>query len=119
MGKDKLASTRSSVDEKIQEAERRARQTGADAQAEYNSYKASAQKTLENARDSTEELYKEGRSMADRKVTEAAEKGEEVKASWSSWLGWGKSEAEKRKRDAARKVADTAEDVNQRADKQT
>jgi hypothetical protein len=61
--------------------------------------------------------------MADRKATEAQsdveKKGEEVKAGWSNWLGWGKSEAEKTKRDTAGKVANTAEDVRQRADKQS
>lgn len=61
--------------------------------------------------------------MADHKATEARsnveKKGEEVKAGWSNWLGWGKSKAEKGKRDAAGKAADTAEDVRQRVDKQT
>lgn len=123
VGQDKLTSARSNVDSKIQEAERRARQTGADIEAKYDSYKASAQKSLADARGSTENLYKEARSMADRKATEVRsdveKKGDQVNAGWSNWLGWGKSEAEKGKRDAASKIADTAEDVKQQADKQT
>lgn len=59
--------------------------------------------------------------MADRKAAEmqsdVEKQGEKVKAGWFNWLGWGKSEAEKAKRDAAGKVANTAEDVRQRAEK--
>ena len=103
----------------MQEVEERARQVGADVE---DTYKASAQRTLAEARDSTANLYEEARSMADRKATEALsdaeKKGEEVKAGWSSWLGWGKSKTEKGKRDAAGNVADAADGVRQRADKQ-
>jgi len=114
--KGKMASARSEV-------EGQARQVEADLQSKYDSSKVSAQKTLQRARDSTENLFNQARSTADRELSNAqsgAEKtGEEVKAGWLSWLGWGKSEAKKGKRDAAGKVAETAEDVRQRADKQS
>ena len=108
------------MDGKVQETEGRARQAEADVEAKYDSYKAATRKTLADAQDSTEHLYEKARSMTDRKATEALsdveKKGEEVKASWSNWLGWGKSKAEQPgKRGGAGKLADTGE---QRADKQ-
>jgi hypothetical protein len=122
IGQEQIASRRPTIDQKSQEAEGRARKVAADAEAKYDSYKASAQKTLADARDSTEHLYNDARSTADRKAAEVRsdveKKGEEVKAGWSNWLGWGKSEAEKAKRDTAGKVANAADDVRQRADKQ-
>jgi len=117
VGQDKLASARSKVDEKVQEAEGRARKAGADVKAKYDSYKGSAQKTLADARGSTENLYEEARSMTDRKAADVEKKGREVKAGWSTWLGWGKSTAEEGKRDAVGKAADGADGVAQRADK--
>jgi hypothetical protein len=120
---DKLASARSTVNGKVHDAEGRARQVGADAQAKYDSYKSSAQKSLADAKDSTENLYQDARSTIDRKasetLSEAGKKGEAAKAGWFSWLGWGKSAAEKGNREAAAKVSETAEDVRKRADKHT
>jgi hypothetical protein len=109
------------VDGKVQETEGRARQAEADVEAKYDSYKAATRKTLAGAQGSTENLYEKARSMTDRKATEVlsdvGKKGEEAKAGWSNWLGWGKSKAEEGKRGTARKVADVA-DGEQRADKQ-
>lgn len=84
------------------------------------------------ARDSTEQLYGEARSGADRQATELREdaerKAEQAKQGWFSWLGWGKSKAqdakdtveskaEQEKRYAAQKVADGAEGARTRAEK--
>ena len=49
----------------------------------------------------------------------AEKKGEQAKEGWFSWLGWGKSKAEDAKKDAAEKVAESADDVKKRAEKHT
>jgi len=82
---------------------------------------------LTRARDSTENLYNEARSSADRKAaearSEAEKKAEQAKSGWFSWWGSTKSQAEAKgdelKRDAAGKVANSAEDVKSRAEKHT
>ncbi|KAF8995480.1 hypothetical protein BDQ17DRAFT_1250692, partial [Cyathus striatus] len=63
--------------------------------AKYDSYKNQVKDSVVHARDSTESLYNEARSNAERKAAElkaeADRKAHEAKQGWFSWLGWGKS----------------------------
>jgi len=100
-----------------------------------------AEDTLTRTKGQTESAYRDTRDNAEQKAAElrrgAERKGEEVKEGWFSWLGYGKSkvadaeqlakerrnqleaEADRLKREAARGVANTAEDVRVRAEKHT
>ena len=95
---------------------------------------------MNHTKESTEALLRSTRDAADRKSAELrddAKRGkEEVKEGWFSWLGYGQNkveevssgareakerldaEAERLRKEAASKVARTAEDVRIRADKQ-
>ena len=66
-------------------------------------------------RQSTEHLYSEAREKVSHGIHEAEKKGEEAKAGWFSWLGWGKSKGEEVKKEGAEKVAEGAENVKQKA----
>ncbi|KAJ2931238.1 hypothetical protein H1R20_g5836, partial [Candolleomyces eurysporus] len=92
-------------------------------------------------RNSTEALYREARDNAEHKSAElradADRKAREAKQGWFSWLGFGKSkveegenaareakdkldtEAERLRKEAARGVANAAEDVRVKAEKRT
>lgn len=100
-----------------------------------------AEDGLTRTREQTEAAYRTARDSAEYKAAElrhgAERKGEQVKAGWFDWLGWGKgkvsdteqlvnerkrqleAEAERLKREAAKGVAFTAEDVRVRAEKHT
>lgn len=131
-GKDKLDSVRSSADNRVNDAEARARGLTDRTEEKLAEYRNTARDSLSRARDSTEQLYGEARSTADRKAAELREeaerKAEQAKEGWFSWLGWGKSKAQgaketienktdQEKRYAAQKVADGAESARTRAEK--
>ncbi|KAJ3550934.1 hypothetical protein NMY22_g126 [Coprinellus aureogranulatus] len=100
-----------------------------------------AEDGIKRTKEETEAMYRNTRETAERKAEElrreAERKGEDVKRGWFSWLGYGKSkvsdaedaakqrrdqlesEADRLKREAARGVANTAEDVRVRAEKHT
>lgn len=103
---------RSSASGLVDDAEARARKASADAHAKYDAYKSSAEKSLFEARSSTEHLYDEARAKAEAKT-------EEVKDGWFSWLGWGKSKVDQGKKEGAQKVADAAGSVKKEAEKHT
>ena len=77
-----------------------------------------------------DKVYDDTKAAADRKLgdtrSEIGKRTEQVKRGWFSWLGWGKSEAQKgkdhledAKRTAAGGAANTAKDAGQRAEKHT
>lgn len=100
-----------------------------------------AEQSVDAAKRSTQETYRDVRDNAERKAAElkhdAEKTGEQVKQGWFSWLGWGKSKAseaeaavkereaqaardlENLKKSGAQKVANAAEDVRNRAEKHT
>ncbi|KAF9476379.1 hypothetical protein BDN70DRAFT_882561 [Pholiota conissans] len=111
---------------------REGRSIGEDIESKYSTARDATRGNLSRARDSTERYYNEARESVDHKTTEAREaadrKAHEAKQSWYSWLGWGKSKAEKGahmveseadrvKREAAEKVAEAAHRVGVRAEK--
>jgi len=125
MGKEKLEGVRSAVDSERDKYAREAqdKSIGEDVEAKYDSAKGATRDSLAKARYSTGSLYNDARSATERKAAEAREgaerKAKEVKAGWFSWLGQGKStvesgahdEADQLKREAAQKVANSAESV--------
>lgn len=106
-----------------------------DAEAKYDA----AKQSVLQARDSTEQLYDEARNATGRRANEVRgdfeNAGNKAKEGWFSWKGWGKSKAEeggekmnrseedvretldKDKQYVARKVADSAGDVQRQAEK--
>jgi len=78
------------VDNKLREAEQRAREAAANVQANVDQYKKSAENTLSGVRESTENLRLSTEQKASELASEVERKGEEVKESWFGWMGTGK-----------------------------
>lgn len=81
----------------VRTTEARGRGIAADLEAKYDSAKGSAKENLTRARDSSENLYNEARSLAEEKGANvhqgAQKKMDEAKNGWFSWFNWGKSKA--------------------------
>lgn len=77
----------------VRSTEARGRGIAADIEAKYDS----AKEKLTRARDSTENLYNEARSLGEEKGANARQgaqkKMDEAKNGWFSWFNWGKSKA--------------------------
>ena len=116
--------------ERLGSAEREAKEAGggfvADLETKYDSVKGSAKENLTRARDSTENLYKEARSLSKQEVDEAKKKVDQAKNGWSSWFNWGKSKADDIESEAersaehlrskgAQSVANSGENAKERA----
>lgn len=98
-----------------------------------------AEDGIKRTKEETEAMYRSTRDTAENKAEElrreAQRKGEDVKEGWFNWLGYGKSkvsgaeqaarerryqlesDADRLKREAAKGVANAAEDVRVRAEK--
>jgi hypothetical protein len=85
----------------VQEAEARARQEAAAAQAQVGATKAKL-----------ERKYNETKA-------EAEKMGHDAKAGWLSWWRWGSTKADETKKSGAAKAAGAAEDVKKEAEKHT
>lgn len=98
--------------EKLESAEREGETRGkgvvADLEAQYDTVKGSAKEKLTRARDSTENLYNDARSVSEQKVAsardDAQKKVDKAKNGWSSWFNWGKSKADDIESEAERKL---------------
>ena len=97
-----------SAEREAKEAETRGRGVVADLEAKYDTVKGSAKENLTRARDSTENLYNEARSLSEQKVAnardDAQKKMDKAKNGWSSWFNWGKSKADDIESEAERKL---------------
>ena len=100
-----ICAPQTSSKEKLGSAEREAKEVEtrggglvADLESKYDSVKGSAKENLMRARDSSENLYNEARSLGEQKAAnvrdDAQKKVDEVKNGWSSWFNWGKSKAD-------------------------
>jgi len=116
------------VEKEARETETHGRGLAADLEAKYDSVKGSAKENLTRARDSTENLYNEARSLTEQKAASAREdaqkKIDQAKNGWFSWFNWGKSkaddiesEAERLKGKGAQTVASSAESAKKHAEK--
>ena len=97
-----------SVEREAKEAEKHGRGVVGDLEAKYDTVKGSATENLTRARDSTENLYNEARTMSEQKVAnardDAQKKVDKAKNGWSSWFNWGKSKADDIESEAERKL---------------
>jgi hypothetical protein len=97
-----------SAEREVKEAETRGGGLVTDLEAKYDNVKGSAKENLTRARDSTENLYSEARSLSEQKAAnardEAQKKVEKAKNGWSSWFNWGRSKADDIESEAERKL---------------
>lgn len=113
-----------SAEREVKDTETRGGGVVADLEAKYDSVKGSAKENLTRARDSTENLYNEARSVSEQKAANARDdaqrKVDQAKNGWSSWFNWGKSkaddiesEAEHLRSKGAQTAANSAENVKE------
>ena len=111
---DTHSATQTSGKEKLdsmeKEAETRGRGVVSDLETKYDAVKGSAKENVTRARDSTESLYKEARSVGEQKVAnardDAQKKVDKGKNGWSSWFNWGKTKADDIESEAERITAE-------------
>ena len=117
-----------SAEREAKEGETRGGRIVADVEAKYDSVKGSAKEGLTRARDSTENLYNEARSLSEQKAAnardDAQKKVDKAKNGWSSWFNWGKSkaddiesEAEHMRSKGGQSVANSAEKAKEGGEK--
>lgn len=99
------------MDESRYDLTEQARQTAHEAQAKLNQYKNAAEKSLADAKRTSEQKYEETKDAVAQRADEAKDAGQ-------GWFGWGQSKTDEAKREGAQKVAEGAEDVKKKAERQ-
>ena len=116
-----LNSVQSTAEKEAKEMETRGRGLAADLEAKYDSVKGSAKDSLTRARDSTENLYNEARSLSEQKAADARDdaqkKMDQAKNGWFSWFNWGKSKADDIESEAEYLRGKAAENIKERGEK--
>ncbi|KAG1847359.1 hypothetical protein DFJ58DRAFT_798160 [Suillus subalutaceus] len=95
---------RQKVDESLHDLTERARQTAHEAQEKLNQYKNATEQTLADARRTSEQKFEETKHGP--------------KDAGQTWFSWGQSKTDEAKREGVQKVAESAEDVKKRAERQ-
>lgn len=88
-----------------------ARQAAHEAQTKLNQYKNAAEQSLADARRTSEQKFEETKDAVIQRADEAKDAGQ-------SWFSWGQSKTDEAKREGTQKVAESAEDVKKRAERQ-
>lgn len=109
--KEKVTGSRQKVDESRYDLTEQARQTAHEAQAKLNQYKNAAEQSLADVRKTSEQKIEETKDAVTHRAEEAKDAGQ-------GWFGWGQSKTDEAKREGAQKVAEGAEDVKKRAERQ-
>ncbi|KAK2467857.1 hypothetical protein APHAL10511_000152 [Amanita phalloides] len=91
---------KANMEDGAQDAQSRVKELSSDAKARYESYKDSASDALSKTRGSVEKVYDNTKAATDEKLAEVrselGDQSQKIQQGWFSWLGWGKSNVQRR-----------------------